>query len=124
MLTVGPRSRVFIALDPVDLHLSFDRLAGLVRHRLRGDPVSGDLFAFFNKSRTHIKILLFDGSGYAVYYKRLERGTFQLPTAGPDATRVAVDAATLAMILEGIDLRAPRRLRYVHPREKGDDLQA
>ncbi len=119
MLTAASRSRVFVALDPVDLHLSFDRLAGLVRNRLRGDPLSGDRFAFFNRSRTHVKILLFDGSGFAVYYKRLEAGTFQLPTAGAEATKVAVDASTLAMILDGIDLRAPRRLRYVHPREEG-----
>lgn len=123
MLTVGPRSRVFVALDPVDLHLSFDWLAGLVRNRLRGDPLSGDLFAFFNKSRTSTKILLFDGSGFAVYYKRLEAGTFQLPTAQGDNARGVVESATLAMILEGIDLRAPRRLRYVHPGEKRMDAQ-
>jgi transposase len=112
MLTLSPRVRVFVAAEPVDLHLSFDRLSGLVRNRLRGDPLSGDLFAFFNKGRTRTKILLFDGSGFAVYYKRLERGTFQLPAMAADATRAEVDAATLAMILEGIDLRAPRRLRY------------
>ena len=123
MLTVAPRSRVFVALDPVDLHLSFDRLAGLVRNRLRGDPLSGDRFAFFNRSRIHVKIFLFDGSGFAVYYKRLEAGTFQLPTAGAETTKLAVDEATFAMILDGIDLRAPRRLRYVHPQEKRNSDQ-
>ena len=119
MLTLAPRVRVFVAPEPIDLHLSFDRLAGIVRNQLRGDPLSGDLFAFFNKTRTRTKILLFDGSGYAVYYKRLERGTFQLPVVPAGSVRVEVDAATLAMILAGIDLRAPRRLRYRHagPRE-------
>jgi transposase len=112
MLSFAPRVRVFIAPDPIDLHLSFDRLAGIVRHQLRRDPLSGELFAFFNRTRTKIKLLFFDGSGFAIFYKRLEKGSFQLPAIPPGASRVEVDPATLAMILEGIDLRAPRRLRF------------
>ena len=118
MLTLSPAVRVFVAADPVDLHFSFDRLAGLVRNQLRGDPLSGHLFVYFNKKRTHTKILAFDRSGLAVYYKRLERGTFQLPDIPEGATRAEVDAGTLAMILEGIDLRAPRRLRFGLESEK------
>jgi len=117
-LTLSPAVRVFVAPDPIDLHLSFDRLAGLVRNHLRGDPLSGHLFVFFNKARTHTKILAFDRSGYAVYYKRLERGTFQVPAIPEGATRVEIDTGTLAMILEGIDLRAPRRLRFALDPEK------
>ncbi len=112
MLTFAPAVRVFVASEPIDLHFSFDRLAGIVRNQLGADPLSGHLFVFFNKTRTRTKILLFDRSGYAVYYKRLERGTFELPEVAPGATRVEVDAAVLGMILEGVDLRAPRRLRY------------
>ena len=112
MLTFAPAVRVFVASEPIDLHLSFDRLAGIVRNQLDADPLSGHLFVFFNKTRTRTKILVFDRSGYAVYYKRLERGTFELPEIAPGARRVEVDAAVLAMILEGVDLRAPRRLRY------------
>lgn len=112
MLTLSPAVRVFVAPEPIDLHLSFDRLAGLVRHRLQEDPLSGHLFVFFNKARTRTKIFAFDRNGYAIYYRRLERGTFQLPAVPDGATRVEVDAATLAMILEGIDLRAARRLRF------------
>lgn len=118
MLTLSPAVRVFVAPEPIDLHLSFDRLAGLVRHRLREDPLSGHLFVFFNKTRTRTKIFAFDRNGYAIYYRRLERGTFQLPAVADGATRVEVDAATLAMILEGIDLRAPRRLRFALDVEK------
>lgn len=118
MLTLSPAVRVFVAPEPIDLHLSFDRLAGLVRHRLREDPLSGHLFVFFNKTRTRTKVFAFDRNGYAIYYRRLERGTFQLPAVPDGATRVEVDAATLAMILEGIDLRAPRRLRFALDVEK------
>lgn len=118
MLTLSPAVRVFVASEPIDLHLSFDRLAGLVRNQLQADPLSGHLFVFFNRARTRTKIFAFDRNGYAVYYRRLERGTFQLPTVPADAPRVEVDAATLAMILEGIDLRAPRRLRFALDAEK------
>lgn len=123
MLTLSPAVRVFVAPEPIDLHLSFDRLAGLVRNHLRADPLSGHLFVFFNKSRTRTKIFAFDRNGYAIYYRRLERGTFQLPSVPDGATRVEVDAATLAMILEGIDLRAPRRLRFALDVEKSRGAQ-
>lgn len=116
--------RVFVAADPVDFHFSFDRLAGVVRNALRADPLSGDLFAFFNKPRTRCKILVFEPGGYAIYYKRLEQGTFQLPLIPAEATRVQVDSSTLSMILDGIDLRAPRRLRYTRDRGKNRPLES
>lgn len=116
---VPPATRVFVAAEPIDLHLSFDRLAGLVRNRLAADPLSGHLFAFFNRAKTHIKILVFDRSGWTVYYRRLERGTFELPKIPAGASRVEVDPGTLAMILEGIELAAPRRLRFqIDPEKK------
>lgn len=107
-----PATRVFIASEPIDLHLSFDRLAGLVRNRFGEDPLSGHLFVFFNRQRTRTKILVFDRNGWVLHYRRLERGTFQLPKILPGAARVEVEPTTLAMILEGIDLAAPRRLRF------------
>jgi transposase len=114
VLSLPPTVRIFVALDPVDLRGSFDALAGHTR-RLRGDPLDGHLYVFVNARRTLMKILWFDRNGWAVYAKRLERGTFQLPTGQGGARRIAIDAAQLAMILEGIDLRARRRLRYRHP---------
>lgn len=118
MLMLPPSVRVFVAADPIDLHWSFDRLAGVVRNQLRSDPLSGHLFVFFNRSRTATKILFYDRGGYALYYRRLERGTFQRPSSAAEALRVEVDAGTLAMILEGIELSAPRRLRFAPNREK------
>jgi transposase len=112
VLSLPPAVRVFVSPEPIDLHFSFDRLAGVVRNRLGGDPTSGHLFVFFNKSRTRTKILVFDRSGFVVYYKRLERGTFQLPEVPAGTMQLEVDAGVFAMILEGVDLRAPRRLRY------------
>jgi transposase len=114
MLSPSPRTRVFVALDPVDMRGSFDALAGHVR-KLRADPLDGHLYLFVNRRRTLLRAIWFDRSGWCLFSKRLERGSYQMPDPTDDARKVPIDAAQLAMILEGIDLRAPRRLRYVHP---------
>jgi len=85
---------------------------------LRQDPVSGHLFVFVNRRRDLLKILHWDGSGYWIWYRRLERGTFQLPTtdAGEEQASIELTPAQLSLILEGIDLTSVRqRLRYRHP---------
>ena len=99
-----------MALDPVDMRKSFDGLAAIVAGQLGVDPLSGHLVVFRNKRGNLLKILFFDRSGFTIVFRRLERGTFQLP-AGEH--RAEIDPAELAMILEGIDLRsAVRRARY------------
>lgn len=115
MLSIGPTTKIFVALDSVDMRGSFDALAGHVR-RLRADPLDGHLYLFVSKRRKLLKAIWFDRSGWAIYSKRLERGSFELPSLDGDARKVAIDPAQLAMILEGIELRAPRRLRYTRPR--------
>ena len=98
-----------MALDPVNMHLSFDRLAGLVR-QLGLDPTTGHLFVFLNRPKTLMEILFFDRSGFCQVYKRLERGTFQLPEVSEDgAPRRELSPTELGLILEGVDLR--RRVR-------------
>jgi transposase len=111
MLSVAPAVRVFVATAPFNMHRSFDGLAGEVR-RLRLDPLDGHLYVFLNARRTLLKAFFFDRSGYCVFSKRLAQGSFQLPEVPSGAARVEVDSAVLSMMLEGIDLRAPRRLRY------------
>jgi transposase len=74
--------RIWIATAPVDMRRSFDALAEHVRTILEGDPMSGHLFVFRNRSSQRVKILWWDQDGYAIYYKRLERGTFQFPSTG------------------------------------------
>lgn len=93
---------------------SFDAMAGRVR-RLGLEPVDGNLYVFFSRRRTLAGVLYFDGSGWCLFRKRLETGTFQLPAALPGQDRIAVDGRVLAGILEGLDLRAPRR-RWHDPR--------
>lgn len=111
MLSLGTHTRVFVARDPLDMRGSFDAVAGRVR-RLGLDPLDGHLYVFLSKRRHMAVVLGFDGSGWCLFRKRLESGTFQLPEVPDDASRVAVDGRVLAALLSGIDLRAPRRRWY------------
>lgn len=112
MLSLSSAVKVFVAVDPVDLHLSFDRLAGLVRSRLGENPLSGSLFVFFNKRRDKVKIFLFDRTGYAIFYKRLEVGSFEAVVSTDGRGQVAIDTTALTLLLEGVDLKAARRSRF------------
>ena len=82
-----------------------DGLAGLTTSLLGADPLSGQLFVFFNRARNRIKLLWWDRGGFALLYKRLERGSFQFPESIDGNKRVRIDAGELTLILEGIDLR-------------------
>lgn len=109
---------VFVALEPIDLRWSFDRLTGIVEERIGREARSGALFLFFGKHRAALKVLFFDGSGMCVFYKRLDAGTFRLPTPpDPHASSVVIDERALEALLDGIDIDAPaakRRKSSVH----------
>ncbi len=108
---------ILAATAPIDLRLSFDRLAGIVRNQLGAEPKKDTLVVFHNRARTHLKCLWHDGTGYCVFYKRLDRGTYRVPLAIPaSASQVTLGARELAILLEGIDeaaLRAARRSLHV-----------
>lgn len=99
----------------------FDGLSGMVTSLLEQDPLSGHLFVFRNRNRDKLKILYWDTDGLAVWYKRLEQGTFQFPTDGKLqdelATGVEITTSDLSLLLGGIDLRSARkRKRFVAPK--------
>lgn len=111
MLTLGLTGRIWLCTEPVDGRKSFDGLSGIVTAHLNADPLSGDLFVFKNRRGDRLKILAWQGDGFALYLRRLERGTFQFPNAS--AAGVEVTATDLALILGGIDLGSARkRPRY------------
>ena len=121
MLSLALPGRIFVCTQPADMRKSFDGLAGLVHEHLGCDPLSGDLFVFRSKRGDRVKLLYWNDDGYALWYKRLEKGTFPWPTA--DDSRSAVGAhgltlrpAELAMLLDGIELDDVRlRSRYRRP---------
>jgi transposase len=108
MLSLPGRVRIFLCLAPTDMRKSIDGLAGLASEVLAEDPLSGHLFVFTGKRRDRVKLLYWDGDGYALWYKRLERGTFRLPVAA-DRTSVTLSSAELTMLLDGVDLASVRR---------------
>lgn len=101
--------KVYLATAPADMRKGFDSLAALARQSLGHDPLHGALFLFVARGRDRLKVLYWDGDGFALWYKRLEEGTFRLPATPPDAAGVELTASELAMLLEGIDLKSLRR---------------
>ena len=110
MLTLPPSVRIHLAVQPIDIRRSFDGLSCAVREVLAEDPFSGHLFVFRNKRTDMLKILWWSRGGFAIFYKRLERGTFHVPRRVEASARaIVIDAAELALMLEGIDLADARR---------------
>lgn len=117
MLMLPPSVRIYIAREPVDCRKSYDGLSALVRSVFGHDPLCGHLFVFINRRADQVQTLFFDRTGFCIMKKRLERGTFRLVrSAEDDALHVEVDAAELALMLEGIDLSdAVKRKRWRPP---------
>lgn len=114
MLSLLPGGRILVAIDPVDGRKGIDSLAGVVRSALKGDPLSGDLFVFKTRRGDKLKILAWMGDGFALYLRRLEKGTFAFPAATDPS--VAVTPTQLAMILGGLDpAKGRERYRYKTP---------
>jgi transposase len=109
MLTLPTSVRVYLAAEPVDLRRGHDGLVALVRGTWKLNPFDGHLFVFLGKRLDRVKILAWDRNGFVLYYKRLSQGRFRMPSIPEGATRVEMDATTLAMLLDGIDVKRVRR---------------
>jgi len=103
--------RIFLCTTPTKMNYSFDRLMGLAETIFKQDPLSGHLFLFLNRNRDRIKILFWDRDGFCIWYKRLERGTFQLLTTTNDEEGIELNYSQLVKLLGGLDLRTGRRRR-------------
>jgi transposase len=113
MLSWPSTVRIFLCSDATDMRKGFDSLAHLVESSLTLDPLSGHLFVFRSRRGDRIKILYWDRDGLALWYKRLEKGSFCFPAASAanGSRGVEVKAADLMMILDGVDLGSVRRQR-------------
>ena len=111
MLSLPSSVSIFLYTEPTDMRKSFDGLSGIVRSVLGADPTDGSLFLFVNRRRDRLKILHFDGTGYWLYYKLLEAGTFEVIVSKDKC--LEMDSTQLAMLLGGVSLvRVKRRKRY------------
>lgn len=113
MLSITAGTQIYLAAEATDMRKGFDALYGLVTSQLHKDPLSGHLFLFVNRRRDKLKILYWDGDGLAIWYRRLEQGTYQLPKLSADQKSLEIRSEELTMLLRGIDLSSvQRRKRY------------
>lgn len=111
MFGLGPATKIYIAVEAIDMRRGFDGLYGLVRDHLGQNPLSGHLFLFTNRTKTRLKALVWDGSGLWVCAKRLEKGRFGWPSfsgKADNAHSVTMRPEELAMLLNGMDLSQAR----------------
>ena len=107
MIAIPPGVRVYLALAVTDMRKGFDGLSMLAQQVLAQDPFSGHLFVFRGKRGDLLKILYWDGQGFCLFAKRLEKGRFVWPVTKDGS--VTLSPAQLSMLLEGIDWRTPQR---------------
>jgi transposase len=111
MLSVPAHLAIYLHTMPTDMRKGVDGLSGIIRGEFQGDPLDGALYLFVNRRGNRLKILHWDGTGFWVHYRVLERGTFEVPRS--QERRVTIDATQLAMILGGVPLsQVKRRRRY------------
>ncbi|MBA2762651.1 MAG: IS66 family insertion sequence element accessory protein TnpB [Segetibacter sp.] len=115
MLHLSAGCRYFLYSGNTDMRKGFDSLSGIVSSQKNEDVLSGSVFIFFNKKHNQVKLLLWEGDGFAMYYKRLEQGTYEVPAADNNNTSLSISSQQLQLILQGISLRSVRRRkRYQH----------
>ena len=110
MLNIGHGTKIFLVTGATDMRKSYDTLAAIVKNTLEEDPFSGHLFAFANRGRNRVKLLLWDQSGFWLFSKRLEKGTFAWPESGEKSIDMTREELTL--LLGGIDLQGAKRRRW------------
>jgi transposase len=120
MFSVPRATRILLAAEPVDLRKSIDGLAAIVRTAWKEDVFSGHLFLFVGRRRDRVKVLTWESGRFGLYYTRLERGRFRLPSTPDGALGVSMDGTQLAMLLDGIDLSRVRRPPKWQPPEEED----
>ena len=113
MISITAVHRCYLYRGRTDMRKGVDSLCGLIKDELGKDPLSGELFIFFNRSHHLVKILMWDNDGFALYQKRLERGTFEIPEGS--ALHQHITAQQLNLLLAGVSLKNVKlRPRYQH----------
>jgi hypothetical protein len=105
MLHLSAAIRYYLYRPAADMRKGFDSLSGIVSSHMNQPVLSGSVFIFLNRSRTHIKLLCWEGDGFALYYKRLEQGTYELPVSVDDVTSMSISHQQLQFMLQGVALQ-------------------
>jgi transposase len=118
MLPLAGQHRILLYRQPTDMRKSFDGLSVVISALMSLNPLSGDIYVFINRRRDRMKLLVWDRGGFWIFYKRLESGTFELPTDSFEHDTIELPYENLMMLIEGIDLDSVRRRkRYTLPKK-------
>jgi transposase len=116
MLHLSASCKYYLHRKATDMRKGFDSLCGIVSSELQMNVLSGAVFIFINKKHNQVKLLLWEGDGFSIYYKRLEKGTYELPPASDNNNTIALSNEALQHILQGVCLKSVRkRKRYQQP---------
>ena len=122
MLHLSAACKYYLYGGDADMRKGFDSLSGMVSQHMQLSALSGAVFIFVNRRRNQLKLLLWEGDGFALYHKRLEQGTYELPHIAPQKNKAGSISLThqqLQLILQGISLKSVKhRKRYTYPLEK------
>jgi transposase len=117
MLSLHANIRYLLYQGHASMGKSFDGLCGIVTNEMKTPLLTGDVFIFFNRRRTHIKMLQWQQDGFGIYYKRLEQGTFERPQPATEGESVIITPQQLGLILQGVSLKKVHyRKRYILPK--------
>jgi|SRR3954451_13124199 transposase len=115
MLHLSASCHYYLYSNATDMRKGFDSLSGIIASQMQLNALNGSVFIFINKKHNQIKLLLWEGDGFALYHKRLEKGTYELPCVTENSHSINISAQQLHLILEGISLKSVcKRKRYQH----------
>jgi len=115
MFSLSSENKFHLYSEPTDMRKSFDGLSGIIRNLLETDPCNGDVFIFINKRHDKIKLLHWQGISFTLYYKRLEKGTFEIPSYNIDSGSISLTYAQLVMIIDGLSIKNIEKRKSYNP---------
>jgi len=117
MFTLSTSNRFHLYSQATDMRKSFDGLAGVVQNTLGNNPLNGDVFIFISRRRDKIKLLHWQGISFTLYYKRLEEGTFEVPTYDPKAGSITLSYTQMVMLVDGLTIKNIEKRKHYTPSE-------
>jgi transposase len=115
MFALSSTNRFHLYIWPTDMRRSFDGLSGLIQNNLASNPCNGDVYIFVNKGRDKIKLLHWQGVSFTLYYKRLEKGTFEIPEYDKSVDSITLSYAQIVMIVDGLSIKNIQRRKAYQP---------
>jgi transposase len=121
VLHLSAACKYYLYCGDTDMRKGFDSLSGIISEHMKLSALSGAVFIFLNKRHNQLKLLLWEGDGFSLYHKRLERGTYELPVQSDKTGSMSITPQQLQLIVQGISLKSVKhRKRYNYPLEKQD----